>query len=529
MFSAQTLAYEKTGSFSKIVTDYLAGAPALAPFYRYSPDLEGIRAALEARKAAPQHRATLVAALRDQYKSVAASPEVAQSIEALLDENTFTVTTAHQPNLLSGPLYFLYKILHAIRLAATLREQLPGYNFVPVFYMGSEDADLEELNHFSIEGKRYTWSTKQTGAVGRMTIDKEISGLLKGVEGQLSGLPEGGALLSLLRSCFQEGCSIQEATFSLVHALFARFGLVTLIADDARLKALMGPVFATDLFQQQSSTIVSDTSARLQEHYNMQAHPRAINLFYLKDDIRARIEQRGDRYQVLQTDISFSESELRTELEEHPERFSPNVILRGLYQETILPNVAFIGGGGELAYWLQLNDLFTHYGVPFPVLVLRNSFLLLGAGQKERADALGLDAEALFLPVLEQVNRHLARSGQQPRLNGEVQELGALFEKLRASAAAVDSTLDQHVAALRTRSLHLVNELEKKMQRAARRREAATQRQLEHLKQQLFPKGGLQERVENFSTFYARYGDAFIDALYRHSGALEQQFTILYP
>ncbi|RYY99156.1 MAG: bacillithiol biosynthesis cysteine-adding enzyme BshC [Chitinophagaceae bacterium] len=528
MFSAQTLPYDRTHSFSRIVTDYLSGSEALAAFYRYRPDLEGVRAALEARRAAPQHRATLVAALRHQYRSVEQSHVVDANIDALLDENTFTVTTAHQPNLLTGPLYFLYKILHAVRLSATLQEQLPGHRFVPVFYMGSEDADLDELNHFSIEGKRYTWATKQQGAVGRMLVDKEISALLKGVEGQVSGLPNGAELLSLLRGCFQEGRSIQDATFGLVHALFARFGLVVLIADEARLKAVMQPVFEADLFRQESSEIVSRTSERLQEHYNVQAHPRAINLFYLEGNTRARIEQRGDRYHVLQTGLSFSRDELQRELAQHPERFSPNVILRGLYQETILPNVAFIGGGGELAYWLQLQDLFAHYAVPFPVLLLRNSFLLVNMQQKELADSLGLDGEALFLTELEQMNRHLARTGQQPQLNGEVRELGALYEQLRAAASAVDSTLDQHVTALKTRSLHLVEELEKKMQRAARRHEAATQRQLHKLKEQLFPKGGLQERSENFSAFYARYGDAFIDGLYRHSGALDQQFTVVY-
>ncbi|RYY88045.1 MAG: bacillithiol biosynthesis cysteine-adding enzyme BshC [Chitinophagaceae bacterium] len=528
MFSADTLAYEATHSFSKIVTDYLAGADTLRPFYEHRPNLAGIKAAIRARRAAPQHREILVDALRRQYNGKDDASAVQENIAALASPDTFTVTTAHQPNLLGGPLYFIYKIEHAIRLAAQLQEDLPGYRFVPVFYMGSEDADLAELNNFTVRGKRYTWQTSQTGAVGRMRIDKKLIALIDELDGQLGIEPHGAELLAMLRRCFAEGRSIQDATFDLVHALFGRFGLIVLIADDAALKAVMQPVFEADIFQQEAAAVVSASSDRLQQHYDVQAHPREINLFYLEGDVRARIEQRGTVYTVVGTDLRFNEAELRAELAQHPERFSPNVILRGLYQETILPNIAFIGGGGELAYWLQLKDLFQHYSVPFPVLLLRNSFLLVGRKQAALAQSLSLDTAALFENELTLMNRHLERIGKQPRLNGEVAELQQLYGKLKKGAAEVDETLGQHVEALQARALQLLEALEKKMQRAARRKEDATQRQLHKLNEQLFPKGGLQERVENFSSWYAESGPAFFDALLACSPALDQHFTVLY-
>ncbi|RYY41247.1 MAG: bacillithiol biosynthesis cysteine-adding enzyme BshC [Chitinophagaceae bacterium] len=528
MFFAETLANEATHSFSRIVVDYLADAQALRPFYQHRPDLAGISEAIAERRSAPQHRTVLVEALQRQYRAVDAHEAVRRNIEALAHPDTFTVTTAHQPNLLGGPLYFIYKILHAIRLAEELEQAFAGMRFVPVFYMGSEDADLEELNHFTVRGKRYTWHTKQTGAVGRMIIDNQLIALVDELEGQLAVEAHGSELIALVRSCYIVGRSIQDATFALVDALFGRYGLVVLNADDAALKQLMQPVFEADLFRREASAIVSDSSARLQEHYDVQAHPREINLFYLEGAVRARIEQRGSEYFVLGTDIRFSENELRTELADHPERFSPNVILRGLYQETILPNVAFIGGGGELAYWLQLKDLFTHYKVPFPVLVLRNSLLLVHPRLSALAQSLSVDTQALFFDTMTLMNKHLERLGKQPKLNGEVAELQQLYAKLKTGAAEVDVTLGQHVDALQARALQLLAALEKKMQRAARRKEDATQRQLQKLKDQLFPKGGLQERVENFTSWYAESGPAFIDALLAHSGSLEQQFTVLY-
>ncbi|RYZ21467.1 MAG: bacillithiol biosynthesis cysteine-adding enzyme BshC [Chitinophagaceae bacterium] len=529
MFSAETLAYRDTHAFTRIVTDYLDNAEALRPFYAHRPDLDGIRAAMEERRQAPQHRQVLVDVLQRQYEGRDGSAGVAANITALLDENTFTVTTAHQPNLATGPLYFLYKILHAVRLAESLAQAFPGKRFVPVYYMGSEDADLEELNHFTVAGKRYTWNTSQKGAVGRMLADKELSGLWRALEGQLGNMPFGPELLALLRDCYREGRMIQEATFELVHALFGRFGLIVLLADAPELKRVMLPVFSADLFGQEAGRIVEGASGELQRHYNVQAHPREINLFYFRDDIRERIEKRSEvEYAVVHTDIRFSATELRAELEAHPERFSPNVILRGLYQETILPNVAFIGGGGELAYWLQLRSLFIHYAVPFPPLVLRNSFLIVGEKEAARAEKLSLSTPDLFLPVLELMNRHLERSGRKPQLNGEVKELEELYERLRTSAGAVDVTLGQHVEALHARSRHLLTALEQKMQRAARKKEEATQRQLEALKASLFPKNGLQERAENFAAYYAQWGAEFIDVLYQYSGSLEQEFTVIY-
>ncbi len=212
----------------------------------------------------------------------------------------------------------------------------------------------------------------------------------------------------------------------------------------------------------------------------------------------------------------------------NPERFSPNVILRGIYQETILPNVAFIGGGGETAYWLQLKGLFEHYKVPFPVLVLRNSFLILEKKWQERIAKLGFTVEDFFLTEPELLNRLVARESRNPtQLNGAVKELEDLYAAFKAKAGAVDSTLANHVDALKTRSVERIVELEKKMLRAEKRKFQDQSRQIHTTKEALFPRNGLQERVENISFYYALWGKGIIDALYENSLALEQEFVIL--
>ncbi|MEI6949365.1 bacillithiol biosynthesis cysteine-adding enzyme BshC [Paraflavisolibacter sp. H34] len=527
LFEATYLPYHQTNKFSPLVLDYLALSPAVKPFYTHPPTPDGLRRAVEAKAQHKIDRELLVNALLQQYAGVGAGEEVLENIRALASEKTFTVTTAHQPNIFTGPLYFIYKILHAIKLAACLHEQLPAYRFVPVYYMGSEDADFAELNHTYVNGHRIEWQKEQSGAVGRMRCDKNLTRLICELEGQLSIEAYGAEVIALLKRCYTEGKTVQEATFELVNELYGKYGLVVLIPDNADLKRRMIPIFEDDLFGHTPSAIVRKTSEALEQQYNAQAHPRDINLFYLKDNLRERILREEGGFLVNNTDIRFTEAEMKAELQQHPDRFSPNVILRGLFQETLLPNVAFIGGGGELAYWLQLKDLFVHYGVPFPVLVLRNSFMVIELKWQLLIDKLQLSDDDLFLAELTLQDVLMERQGKRPKLNGEWDKVEELYKSLLQIATAVDTTLQQHISSLKAKTLKQLTNLEKKLLRAERKKGAAEFNQVAKIRQELFPRNGLQERAENFSSFYARHGRDFFDALYDASLCLEQEFTIL--
>ncbi|MES1219469.1 MAG: bacillithiol biosynthesis cysteine-adding enzyme BshC [Bacteroidota bacterium] len=533
--STQRIPYRQTGSFSNIILDYLDHADGLKPFYSHPPTLQGIQKAIEARKKFSTNlptgqagRQLLVEELKKQYASVKNSEAVEKNIEALLSENTFTITTAHQPNIFTGPLYFIHKILHTIKLAEHLGSLLPAFKFVPVYYMGSEDADLDELGHTYIDGQKIKWETKQIGAVGRMKVDKDLIKLISLIEGQLNVHPFGNEIMNLVKDCYKENVSIQDATFKLVNALFAEYGLIVFIPDNARLKRQMIPVFEDDLLSQAASGIVEKTSRQLEGLYKVQVNPREINLFYLKDNSRERIVKQGAGYKVQGTNATFSEEELKNELQTNPERFSPNVVLRGLYQETILPNIIFTGGGGELAYWLQLKELFLNYKVPFPVLILRNSFLFVEKKWQERISKLGFTIEDFFLPEQELVNRLVARETKKKlQLNGTFSETESIYELIKKQATDIDVTLARHVDSLKVQTLHRLRELEKKMLRAEKRKFTDQQRQIHAIKEHLFPGSGLQERYDNFMPYYAKWGRDFIHKLYQHCLNLEQEFVIM--
>jgi bacillithiol biosynthesis cysteine-adding enzyme BshC len=528
MYKLYQLPYHQTGVFSKIILDYLDQAEYLKQFFLHAPTIDGVKRAIEHRKKFSNNRTVLVKILEEQYAEIEASHEVKKNISALLSENTFTVCTAHQPNIFTGHLYFIYKILHIIKLAEHLNAHLPENNFVPVYYMGSEDADLEELGHIFINGQKYEWQTNQKGAVGRMKVDDAFLKLIEEISGQLDIFPDGNKLLHLVKKCYTKDLSIQEATFKLVNDLFSDYGLIVLIPDNAELKKLMSSIFEDDISRNTPSEIVSRTGEELSKYYKVQAYPREIYLFYLKDSLRYRIIEKSNVFYVEDTDIYFTLDEIKNELQSYPERFSPNVILRGLYQEIILPNLVFIGGGGELAYWLELKDLFIHYNIPYPVLLLRNSFLLIDKNATALCKKLQLDIVDLFKPENILINELVKKeSTHQLYLTLEKQQIKEVYDEVKNAVQQIDDTLKPHTEALYVKALKGLDALEKKMLKAEKAKFETQQRQIKKLKSLLFPHGGLQERVENFMPYYSRYGKDFISILYENSLVFQQLFCVL--
>lgn len=526
---ANTISHQATQSFSKLVTDYLSGTNDLASFYRFSPNIEGLKKAVEARKAFPVNRPVLVEVLKEQYRDYELSPELQKQIDSLHSENTFTVCTAHQPDLMTGYLYFFYKIIHTARLADYLKEHCPDHHFVPVFYIGSEDNDFEELSVFHYEGRTWRWQSSQTGAVGRMSTE-DLQPLIKALAKAL--IPPGenrNHLAAIISEAYDGQKTIAQAIRHIVHTFLGKFGVLVLDADDERLKRCYLPVMADEIRQQKAESLVQTTSQKLNEHYSTQAYARPVNLFYLKDNIRERIEKDKDCWKVLHTDISWPDDDaILEELDNHPDRFSPNVILRGPYQETILPNVAFIGGGSEVAYWMQLKAVFDHYGIFFPALILRQSALWMSRNAVTLQNKLKLSDEELFLPIHQlEKEQVLALSDKELSLQPESQQLASILNQIKEKAGNVDATLINAADAVKAKISHLTERLEKKMLRAEKRHYADRLRQLSNLKDVLFPGDHLQERHDCFLELYLQYGEQFAQTQYEHTQPFGNQFLIV--
>ena len=522
------VSYESTGFFSKLVADYLSGNANLSEFYKHPVTIEGIKASIYDRKSFKTNRKLLVAELTKQYNGIYLNGLQDQNLQLLLAEDTFTITTAHQPNIFTGPLYFIYKILHTIRLANELKLQIPEFDFVPIYYMGSEDADLNELGYIYLNGEKRVWETNQTGAVGRMKVDKAFMQLIDSIEGEIGIHPYGIELVTFFRDCYSLGKTIQQATLELVNNLFATYGLLVLIPDNARLKQSFNSVIKKELVEQFSNKEVIATIIELNKYYKAQAGGRELNLFYLIDDKRERIEKVFQKFVVTNLNLEWTLEEILIELEQFPERFSANVILRGVFQETILPNIAFIGGGGELAYWLELKKVFEAVQVPYPVLVLRNSFLIVKRNIEERIEKLGFEINDFFADEKELINQLVnMESPNKLLLTEEIAEIKGTYNKIRSKASSIDTTLLLHIESLQKNTLKRINELEKKILKAEKRKFSDEYHQIETIKRLLFPNNNLQERIDNFAPFYALGGKEWIEFIYSHTFALEQLFRII--
>ena len=520
--------YQQTKSFSNLVVDYLNGNEALKPFYNFEPNSAGIQAAIESRKHTNTNRKLLVDVLSKQYENYKASEKTKKNIELLLKENTFTICTAHQPNIFTGQLYFIYKIIHAIKLADDLNNKMSNNHFVPVYYMGSEDADLNELGEIEIEGKKLKWQTPQKGAVGRMIIDTDFIRLIQEIENQLIVEQHGAEIISTIKKHYTLGKSISHATFEFVHYLFNDYGLLVLLPDNSDLKSSFKAIIQDDLLNQQAEKLVLNTVENFPSAYKIQTSGRPINLFYLNDNIRERIEEIAEGYKVINTQIVFYKEEIIEELNQFPERFSPNVVLRPLFQELILPNIAFIGGGSELAYWMKLKSVFEFYNVNFPVLLLRNSFSIIENETSILLTDLNLTLLDFFEPELKIIEKYTRENSQlKLDLSEEKTAIENVYENIKTVAGNTETTLIQHTDALLKNAIKRITYLEKKMLRAEKKKHDVAIRKIKKTKSAVFPNGTLQERVENVLPLLAKHGFSFIYALYTSSESLEQKFSFI--
>ncbi len=522
--------YKSTGSFSPTVISYLENDPALQPFYSYRPDLDGFRQLLQHKKNTCK-RSILTEVLNSQYEKLPVK-EVSDLTRTNLDllnlENTFTVTTGHQLNIFTGPLYFIFKIVTAIKLSKDLKAEFPDKNFVPVYWMASEDHDFAEINHTQIAGKKVQWNEEVLGATGRIATKgiREALNAYKGVLGIENFAEE---LAGLVETAYSKQDNLADATCYLVNGLFSKFGLVIIDADDAHLKQEFALIIEQDIIQQNSFKNISATNKKLQElGVHIQVNPREINFFYLVKEVRERIVFENNQYKVLNTEIAFLEEELKTEIAQHPERFSPNVVMRPLYQEVILPNIAYIGGGAEIVYWLELKANFDFYKVDFPILILRNSGLIVSKRAAEKAEKMGLVLIDFFQDTtVLKTNWIKANSQNQLQLKQEWQELSDIFDRMKLQNSNIDPTLGPSTEAIQKRLEYAVFNLEKKLVKAEKRNYETRLNQIDQIKTELFPGGSLQERNENFGLFYVKHGSKFIEQLVENFKPLDFKFTIL--
>ncbi len=520
--------YSTTGYFPQLILDYIAQSPNVKEFYGQFPNKEGFAKQIESRSQLPVNRTLLADVITEQYEKLNTSEKTRQNIELLGEDSTFTVTTGHQLNVFTGPLYFVHKIISTINLAERLKRDFPNNNFVPIYWMHTEDHDFAEINHIHLFGKRVEWKGDYNYPAG--FIDS------KGLESTIAELNEimGGSenaqvLKGLFCAAYMEHDNLADATAYLANELFGEYGLVVFEPNDNRLKQEFVPQLKEEIFNQSNSPLVEQTNAQLDNKgYKVQVNPREINCFYIDQERRSRIVQDGEVLKVLDSDLQFTRGEMEELIEKEPFHISANVVLRPMYQETILPNIAYVGGAGELSYWLQYKAMFEKNGVSYPILVLRNSVLVINKGLAGKIEKTGLSLEQLFKDADLLVNEFVSQNTEREiNLDGEKEEISKTYASLQEKAEKVDPTLGPRVQAELANHIKSIEKLEDKLRKAEKAKFETSINQIKGIKDKLFPERSLQERYDNFIPFYLQYGKGFIKTLKDHLNPLEEGFTIL--
>ena len=519
----------KTRIYSDFVFDFLNQKKVLKKFYNSSFDVKNFKKQLAMKKSfSSSKRNVLVKELLSQYSGIK-DKKVLKNINLLSKESTFTITTGHQLSILTGPIFFVYKIISVINICETLKKKYPKNNFLPVFWLASEDHDFEEISEVYFRDKKVNYFTKAKGSVGRMKIE-DLSIFLDQIFTFFPANNLAKRIKKIITSAYTDKFTLANATRWLVHQLFGDKGLIIIDPDSHNLKKMFASYMEDELINNTCHEFVNKTIKSIKKVYSEkhipQVNPREINLFHLNVNSRQRIIRKGSKY--ILSDKNVSTQEMLNELNKSPENFSPNVLMRPLYQEVILPNLCYIGGPSEMSYWLQLKSFFDYHGVVFPIINPRASVLLLTKKMRRKINKYLINENEIFLKKNEFINLNIKKHSEiDINLNYLKESLKKQFKVLDSIVKITDSSFLGAVNAQKKKQLNGIDKLEKRLLKAQKRKMSSIENDLKYIHKEINPDNIFQERKINFIDFYLQYGDTFFQNLFDSIDLFEKKFWVL--
>ena len=509
--------------FAKRDQAYNSVSALFEEFIEHAPELDAVPAAI--RQKAEQfdiHARQLVCeVVKSQLDEFNVDiPAVHQSVDLLANAQTFAIITAHQPCLFTGPLYVIYKIASAIALANNLSKHYPAYNFVPIYVIGGEDHDFEEINHFHLFDKKIEWHTNQGGAVGRMVLEG-IDDVHEQINDRLGNDAYGQKLLQKLREAYHADQTLAAATAKFIYSLFGHHGLVALHMDDKRFKRKALDLFNAELQERIAKPLViNNHDSLVSMGYGSQIYPRDINLFYLSEDSRERIVPAGHDFEIGGEKISAAELRDRVELD--PTLISPNVVLRPLYQQLILPGVVYIGGGSEVSYWMEVRGVFQHFNLAFPMLIRRDSATWISPHIAGLIEKVNFESNDLFTSEHQAQEHYLkTHQGEDWTLDHIREQFDSVYTPFFEEIESIDRGLLNSAMGFQKQHHAFLEKMESKLRKSIKSQHEVSMKRIAKIWKSLYPNGKLQERHQNFLPIYSRLGSQFIDAMINHFDPLE--------
>jgi bacillithiol biosynthesis cysteine-adding enzyme BshC len=524
----QKIDFNTSRLFPRIVSDYLLGADSLKKFYRFPHHIDSFQTAIAAKQFNATQRALLTETLMSQYKNAGIELDeqdlVYKNIVSLKENNTYTITTGHQLCVLTGPLYFLEKIIHVIKLAKSLSENNSQNHLVPLFWMASEDHDFTEISSLNINGQHYSWEKETSNApVGRIN-SKDLEPFFELLKPHISELH--ADFFESSKQIYLSSTNLSEATRKLVHLIFSKYGLVVIDGDDIAFKKSFQQVIYTDILTGLPFQALHNTNKELSIlNYHQQVNGRSCNHFYIHEGKRLLIEKSKDVFTIKDSDIEFTKQEMEAEIANHPEKFSPNVVMRPVYQEFIIPNLAYIGGPGEVSYWLQLYSVFTELGVSYPIIVCRNTFLFTDVYTRRILKKLYISWSDLFAGR-ETVCKNLLQKLIPTSEESLIKDTQTMFQNLIGESEKLDNKISAELIKAKNNQLSVLKKSVKHLNRVKKIKLDKELKEIEQVYEAIFPNNAPSERTYNVLSLSVNI-DTFIDIIYTNSSPIIDGVVII--
>jgi bacillithiol synthase len=527
-------------AFSRLFLEYISHAEnddsIISRFFSgdYRKD-EDTRKLLERLTKREYNRPALVSFLKKQNMGFGCNGTTLRRIDGLRSPNAVAIVTGQQVGLMTGSLYTIYKTLSAIVLSEQLKARFPAYNFVPIFWLEGEDHDYDEaasvsvlsenqLKNFRYDEKTYTLNK----SVGRTRFSEDIQTFTSDF---LSALPPSSyreVIGTILHEIYKPGETFETAFAKTMMRLFSDDGLILCSSNDPEFKQLAKPVFIRELeTSPQSSQNVISQSAQLEEKgYEVQAKTRPVNLYLYENDQRSRIEPAGkDAFTLHLGRARLTKSELLELAHGAPERFSPNVILRPIVQDSVLPTLAYIAGPGEIAYFAQYRQNYEFFNIPMPFIVPRASLTLIEPKNWRVFEKISelenrqstKETIAEFFASVQEFLKDAINAASTVEIDLEFSQtdrvIQAEIERLASRLGQIDPTLRQSLEKTASQISHQFDGLKGKSFRAEKQKHAELVQQIEKCEVNLFPAGVLQERAINIFYFLNKFDLSLIQRL----------------
>lgn len=521
-------------SYSEHFLDYIYNFDRIKKYYEYDfRSSEDFIKCIELKKQTYMSgknfsRTDICEILSDQNTKFGSSEKTFFNIQLLNELNTFAVVTGQQLGFLSGPLYTVIKALNTIQLSEKLNKQFPANNFVPVFWLESDDHDFLEINNINIISKENelknimyfeggTESEKYLKPTGDIILDEFIGEFNNNLEQSFNRTDFSDSLFEAVRNSYKINNNVKSAFAGFLNYLLKDKGLIIIDPSDREIKKFLKPVFEKELksFPQICERVIN-TSVELEEKYAVQVKPKAINLFYIHDGNRYLLEPRENEIFALKNSRQkFSKEELLNILESNPERFSWNVITRPICQDYLLPTVAYIGGPSEISYFGQFKDVYKFYNLPMPVIYPRTSVTVIENRIKSFLEKNKLKFEELFAEkdLKSKLLRNISEVSADQIFSDLKDELTGVFYTYEKELSRIDLNQTESFGKRNKQFLESLESAKEKFINSQTKQNDVLSNQLRKVLMNIYPDNVLQERVLNITYFLNKYGNEFINRL----------------